>query len=791
MKKFIQLLSQRILKKRNGLLIGMIFSVFEIFANDYQSITGKLIDQKSKYVVPYAVVSLIKTPESVTVNSVYSDTSGLFTFKDVAIGNYKLTVTIIGYKPASKFIVVNKMYKVDAGIIYLEDTAFHINETVILGERLKAKSENDKTTFFVTKKMLEISSTGVDILKLIPGVQFDLNQKITLQGSPNVLIYVDGKERDRSYLNQLNPDQIEKVEVLSAPPSNFDGYATGVINIVLKKDRDNGLNGQILFELPTSTSEIYIFPMCNINFGYKKLNLYTSYNGEIAYFDVHENTSRAIRSALNVIDINSDQYVNQKDWSHKFHYGLDYLLSSHDQINFYAFYNPFSDGRNGNVVAQTTGNINKWWQAKKEDTNINLCTFYSMYYKHMFMKDGQEIALEINNFRLKADNSTDYIYEGPANKPDTLMNIIKPNQNSYVIKIDFTTPIWDQLKLSTGIKAKFQELQDRHSTTFDYNENIFAVYGTFTYTKNKIDVTAGLRVEKSVSTLKNSFSNPILAFLPYASLRYKLNGNQHIQLGYNSSIQRPDIYQLNPYTTVSDPYTVYQGNPLLRPEIHNNIFIEHSVQFNSNYFSSRLFYNTASNVINNLTFINDTNAFETQVQNLGTIHYLGVQFLGTFKFGIATINPYLRSFEVYAESDNLARKYDVMNRQKLSFESGLSTVISFKGDVAVSLVIQYATPKINIQDNSYCDPLYFLSIEKTLNQKLKIGVKSFLFLTRTFIYQGSDVVGSNFNSHYEGTIKMNQVPFMFSLNYQFNSGKNRMKINHNNEVPDQLPKKGF
>ncbi len=791
MKKIIKLVFQRIIIKRNFLVIIIIFSVIRITASDYQSITGRLIDQRNNDAVPYAVVSLLRVPESVTINSVYSDTSGLFTFKDVPIGNYKLLVTGMGYKPAFKLIVIDRIKKMDVGNILLEDVSINIKETEIFGDRLKAKSENNKTTFFITQKMLEVSGTGVDVLKLIPGIQFDLEQKVSLQGSKNVVIYVDGKERDRSFISQLNPDQIDKVEVISAPPSNYDGNATGIINIILKKDRDVGFNGQIYAEIPSSTSEVYLFPMYSFSYGFKKLNFYTSYNGDMIYFDVHESSSRNIFSNSNAASITSDQYVNQKDWSHKFHYGFDYLLGAHDQVNFYGYYNLFSDGRSGNVDAQMVGSKIILWNAKKEDFNINASNYYSLFYKHLFNNEGQNITLDINNFKLKANNSTDYISEGTGNTTDTLMNIVKPNQTFSVIKLDFNTPLFDKLKASIGIKAKIQELEDRHSSNFHYFEKIFATYASIFYQNSKISVLAGLRVEKSVSTLKNSFSSSLLTFLPDISIQYSLTGSQHFQLACNSSIDRPTIYQLNPYISISDPYTVYQGNPLLKPESHYNFFIEHSIQFNSNYFSSRLFYNTASGVINNLTFINDTNAFETQVRNSGTMQYIGLQFLGSIKFGIVTMNPYVRLYEEYTESNNLAKQYGIMNRHNPCYESGLSAILSFKHNWAFSFVFQYATPHNNIQGNTYCDPLYFVSIEKTCNKKIKLGMKSAFLFNRTFVYQGSDIESPDFNSHYKGLINMSTIPVWFNISYQFSSGKKRIKIDRMNEEADIKPKHGF
>ena len=301
----------------------------------------------------------------------------------------------------------------------------------------------------------------------------------------------------------------------------------------------------------------------------------------------------------------------------------------------------------------------------------------------------------------------------------------------------------------------------------------------------------GLRAEESVASLKNNFSNPDLSFFPNTTFNYKLTTRQNIQLSYNRSIKRPNIYQLNPLTAIDDPYTVNKGNPFLKPELRSSLFLEYSIQFKSNYFASRLFYNNMTNVINNLTFINDTGAFETQVHNMGTIHQYGIQFSGTLKMGIATINPFLQLFDLYTSGNSLAKQNGIENRHNLAYNSGLSAILSFKHDISFSFVFQYASPKNDIQGNSFCGALYFLSLEKTFKQKIKIGIVSALPFTKSFTYQGSEIDGSNFYSHYEGNVKILNPFCWFKLCYQFSTGKKKEVIDHATEEIDNLPKKGF
>ncbi|MDP4275618.1 MAG: TonB-dependent receptor, partial [Bacteroidota bacterium] len=725
MKKSFKFKGMQIADRKLMLLAIVLSIVSRTYAQEKTFLTGKLVDQKTNQAVPYANVSLEKVSDSSPMSSSISDTAGIFFINPIPKCKYKLSIKIIGYEPEIRIINLENESKNDVGTIYLQNKDIKLKETVITGERPEARPERGKTTFYVTQKMLDATNTGTDVLRLIPGIQIDIMQNISLEGNPNILILVDGKERDRHFIAQLNSNQIEKIEVISVPPSSYDARVTGAINIILKKERDYGLNGQIFAEIPTNGSEIYIFPNYSLNYGFKKLNLYTSYNGEMSYFDIHECTKRKEWNNTDFNEIISNQYVRQMDWSHRFHYGFDYFLSSRDQLNFYAFFNPYSQEHNGTANLQLNGKINRQWEAKKEDTDINTGSLYSLFYRHIFNKKGQEITLDISNYRLKAENKTDYIDESRENNSAIRVNEVKPRQNVASIKIDFVTPLSDKFVFNSGIKGKFQVMQDRYSNSFKYNENIYAVYATATYNKNsRYEMNTGLRVENFNSTLKSGFNHQGLSFFPYVSVKYKLTGTQNIQFSCNRSIIRPNIYQLDPSVSIDDPYTVRKGNPALKPEFRNSLYIEHSILFRGNYFSSRLFYNRLAGVINNLTFINDTNSFESQMQNLGTIHQYGLQFSGSLKLGIATFNPYLRLYDIYTAGNSLARQYSIGDRHNPVIESSISAVLSFKYGMSLSLTFQYASKKNNIQDNYFCDALYFLTFEKTFRQKIKVGLVS-------------------------------------------------------------------
>jgi hypothetical protein len=788
-------IKRKLTKKNQKKLILLLITVLisgGIIAQNNQSVTGTVIDKRNNQPVPYATVCLVKTttPESRSLNGTISNEIGKFLIQQVQPGKYRLMVTSVGYTPSSAIIDVTPGVNTDAGIISLQDSVILTQEAVVVGERTRGKSEENKTVFYINKSIVGASGSVPDVLRHIPGIQVDLRQNISLEGSQNILIYVDGKERDKSFLSQLNPGVIDRIEVLNTPPSGYDGNVSGVINIILKKDKDMGISGQVFTEIPTSKSIVYSFPSYSIIYGSKKLNLFTSYNGEINYENIDEVTDRKITDSPAETDISSVQHVRQKNLGHKFHYGFDYFLSEHNMVNYYGSFNPYSYEQDGNVIVKASGIENQTWETRKEETDRNRNIYNSVYFKHIFNKKGRDLVAEFNNSFLRSANTTEYLNITDSD-PAVYMNKIKPGQVTTGMKIDYTSPLGSKLNLSTGMKTRFQTMKEETSSDFRYNENIYAVYGALNYQQLKYSFSFGLRAEDEETELRSGGSRSQFSVLPYSTLRYKINSRQNIQLSYRRSVNRPSIYQLNPYIYTSDPYTVQKGNPMLEPEFRSQMQLEHSMQFRSNYFSYRLFYDRVSNAINNLTFLNDSSAFESQVNNLGTINIYGIQLLGSLKYGPLSFSPVIRFYGLSTSCNETALQHGTKDRNQMVLETSFSSVLSFRHDFAFSVIFQYSTPKNNIQSNSFYNALYFTSLDKTFKKDLKIGILSALPLTGKFVYQGSETNAHNFSSYYTGNLKLPTFPVMFRISYQFNPGQKRARIERDTEEIANKSKPGM
>jgi hypothetical protein len=772
------------------LFIVVFFNYSGLFA---QSVTGQVEDFRNHEPIPYATISLYNN-DSVLITGTITGSGGRFNFQKIPSGIYSLHISFIGYRTFSRKINLTKVTDYNAGILFLKPTSTRLGEVEVKGTQIKANALPDKTIYFVNKKMLQASNTGLDVLKYVPGIQIDFNQNIYLNGNRNVIILVDGKRRDAGFVKQLDPNQIEKVEIISVPGSKYDASVSGVINIRLKR-KQTGISGYLHAGIPTSRSAVYISPGYTLNYGGKKFNLYTSYSGEIHNFPIVENFYREIFTPQNTTTITSQKNVFQKNWSHRFNLGLDYFLNKRNHINFYTYYNPYSNEYNGTVTLQSVINQtqNHYWKAQKKDYDRNHLLFGSLYFKHLFHKPGQELTLDAGYSYLNANNSTTYNYDNISNGGAMVqVNTLKPRQHTARIKLDFSAPLSKHFKMETGLKGIARSMTDQNSHSFQYRQNILAGYSSFSYSNKKFRLNTGLRVEQSITSFVGHFTRHVWSWLPSATVNYQLSKKENLRLSYQKIIYRPDIFELNPYVSHNDPFSIQSGNPNLKPQYSQNLFIDYSFRFNSNFLSARLFYKTSTDLINSLTSVHDSAQFETSTYNTGKVDEFGVQLSGALKLGSHfAFNPYMKVFNIFSFPNALAQQFQIGKKQQLTYDFGVSAISSFAKSWTAAFRLQYFHPRTYMQATYFSDALYFISLEKTLKKKLKLSIITALPFKKSFTYQGENIISTNFNTHMNRNIQLSLVPFWFTISYHFSSGRKLHSIKRQSVPVVPAHKKGF
>lgn len=765
-----------------------------------KSIEGRIIDAGSQEPIPSATVVLMNHPDSVLISGTTSSLNGDFMFGHQLLDEkYILRISYVGYQTFYKNLAADTLNdKNSIGNVLLQPDAREMNEIVVAGERILASTGHNKSIFYINQRIHEATYTGLDAIRFIPGVYVDFMQNITLEGYRNVTIMVDGRERDRDFLRQLNAKNIDRVEIIRMPDSGHEAAVSGIIHVFLK-EKLTGTSGHIYAEIPSSPAEVYIFPGFSVNYGGKSVNLFTSYNGSVANMDIMGNTLRQSEGTDKASRIDYIQQVRQKNWSHRFNYGFDWYAGNKSQLNYFGFLNPFSREHDGHalLLAGDNSGVDGIWSARKDDTDRNMIVFNSLYYKYA-ATSGKELTLDLSHYSMRADNTTEFFTDSLRgiflDAPDQLRTLSRqsPMQNTGIFKLDYTHTPDEKLKLRAGIRGSLKSMEDRLDNGFIYREQLMAYYANAGYTASKFNITGGIRVEQSVNGISGSFKNRSFEWLPFLNAGYYLTPAQNLQLSYRQMVFRPTLYQLNPVQISSDPFSLQAGNPKLRHSLANLLSFEYSLRTSDNFFSVRLFHTSTTNAIGTLTSINENKMYETRFYNLGDIQQYGIQFTGALRLGkIVSFNPFVKLFKIITAPGELAGRNSVLSRNENGCEAGISAILNLPYRISLSMQGQYSSPLTGIQSLTYSDALYFIALNKSIGKQFRIGLTSALPFTRSFIYQGMKVEGMDFFTQSQGNVLMSRVPLWFTFSYQFNSGKAINRINRSREDVDRLPGKGF
>ncbi len=753
-------------------------------------ITGTIVDINNQP-ISYANITMRNYADSLIISGTISNENGTFEITNNKLGSYLISASFIGYLPNKKTINVQTYQSIDLGEIILHSNTIELGETVVIGERLKAKQQLGNTIYYVNKKMRKASSTGIDLIKYIPGINVDIFHNISLGSSQNIIIQVNGIERDASFLNQLNSDDIDKIEVNNNPGVKYRSEVSGVINIILKENKNKGISGHFYVELPTRFSEVYSFPSASINYSFKKATIYASYNGAYSYFDIEAVDHKKLLVQNNLSEILNIQHLQQKNWSHKFHFGLDYFLNKSNQLNFYCFINPYSNEQDGIVTIKELfddASVNSF-HYNKDEKDKNRSLYASLYYKHLFSNPKRELIFDINYYNLQAQNST---FFSDHNTSVLQISNSEPYQNSLNSRLNFSLPLNKNIILETGLKQSLTFLRDNANSSFNYNQMVSAAYALATYTNEKFQINGGIRMEYAHLNIDKGLNKTLITKLPNINIKYDLSKKNNLKLAYQKQITRPTIYQLNPNLNTIDKYSTQKGNPYLYPVISQNFSFDYSTSIKNNFISAGVFYVHSSNVIENMKVMSDSLLFKKETQNLGNLSSIGIKMLGSIKLHKKLIfNPFIKLYHVQTQGNELAIMNSIENKSAFALESGLSMVFLFKHDVTLSALFKYNSSITKIQSNYAEDALYFFSLEKLFFKKLKVGITSALPLKKEFTYQRNETTGNGFSETSEDNIRMSAFPIWFKLKYSFASGKKVIRIKRTNDFKDNKEKKGF
>jgi hypothetical protein len=571
-------------------------------------IRGTVVDENLMKGIEFVTIKL-QNSDSTVVTGCYTKPDGTFEIDHVKIGTYILCASFVGYTP--QYMEINVETSKNIGNIVLKENKSMLKEIVVEGKRSFVQQKIDRYVVNVSDHLLTVGRNGLDILKYTPGLLIQ-NKNISIMGD-NVDVWVDGRPSHMdgnvltTYLESLQGENIDQIEVITNPSSKFDsGGGRSIINIKIKKNRNvDVMNGSLNagYELSKRNKG---FGGVGLNYRTEKVNIYGSYNirGGNDVSSTNETTTNTLETSKRIYD-KSVEFDVYRTISNNYRMGIDLFPNKKNIVGF--LFNGFNNNDNVNPNSKTSidpslNNTSLSIMDGKYNTNLD-GQMYNMNYKHMFDKQGVELNVDVDygHIENKQNQTQNYTFFSPTgNKseiPSSQRSVLPQITNLWSANIDYQHPVSESLYWETGVKAGksktdnnivYEELAGSNwvnvanrSNYFKYTENVYAAYANGGQRFKKWGYQIGLRAEYTYSkgnqiATNQKNENNYLRLFPSMFLQYMINANHNLGISYTRRIRRPNYQILNPFEIALDNYSYIAGNPYLKPSYNNNIELKYT-----------------------------------------------------------------------------------------------------------------------------------------------------------------------------------------------------------------------
>ncbi len=615
--------------------------LFLSFHGMAQTISGSLLDEENEK-VPFATVLLFNAADSSMIKGQISDVDGQFSFPQIKEGNYFLESSFVGYeKLSTESFYFDGVSNYSVPDLRMVTSPEQLVDVEVVAQRDIIEVQPDKTVFNVEGSINAKGNTALELLRKSPGVIVDNNENLLIQGKSGVLVYIDGKrsplggEDLAAYLNNLQSDQIDAIEVITNPSAKYDAEGNaGIINIRLVKDKNLGSNGTVNLGFRYGLNPKYNGSL-NVNHRTRKLNAFGSYS---LFTGENENTFYLTRNQNGTFFDQTNNSISD-DVNHGFRFGTDFFLNKNMTVGFLVSGNR-SENDNSSVsnteISETTDFVvDSLLLASNDQFSTRDNTNYNLNFEWR-IGDGKSLSVDLDhgNFENFSESFQPNIYtlpEGNVELNNNTFSIVTPTDIAiYTAKIDFETKFLEG-QLGAGLKStnittdntldyfdidengnRIKDLS--RSNNFVYMERVNAAY--ISWQKNvseKVNFMGGLRAEHThsdgelTSTQENEDEKVVrnyLDFFPSAGLTYSLNETNNVRLSYSRRIDRPNYQDLNPFEFRLDELSFQKGNPFLKPQYSNTFGFTHTYK---GTLSTSLNYTSISDVSTRITEADDSN----------------------------------------------------------------------------------------------------------------------------------------------------------------------------------------
>jgi outer membrane receptor protein involved in Fe transport len=731
------------------------------------AISGKVFDKSTREPLEYATISIISKQSGKTITGTVADVKGVFGISNIPFDTYQVNIEFIGYEKITldNIVLSSEKRSVTLGTIFLSSSTHNLESVTVVGDKPVVENKIDKIVYNVANDITSQGGAAIDVLKKVPQVTVDIDGNVELQGNSNIRFLINGKPSSvfgnslSDALASIPASKIKSVEAITNPGAKYDSQGTGgIINIILFDNKMQGVNGNINLSAGSRLENGSL----NLNIRHNNFGVNAFFSGNAAlksqlpYSQNRFAQDTAAKTITNIVQSSRTDFVRN---GFRSGVGFDWNITKNDFITGSLGYNHFGNSNQGltNQEQLTTdyssNPLSDIFTLRNSDSRSRIGSIdYSLDYKKKFKNEGQEldIVYDQSNGRPYSNYIQSQSYEGQT-VPFSGSASTNPGTDREInISVDYTHPVNKNILIETGAKMVDENISSiANVSVFDPSLNQYVsdalqsyhlnykmrVYAGYLSTNLKLfdwlNVKAGARYE--YTDVNIDFPNTSVpsygTFVPSVVLSHDFNKTQSLKLAYSKRIERPEYRELNPFINLSDPYNLSTGNPLLKPEIGNNLELGYSSTFKKggNIYISLIERINTQDVKQVTTFyptylIGDstyTNVSVSNNQNIGEEFNTGINVSGSY--------PITTKLNIRGNL-MVSQRYTVSNvgigNQSTGFRArlNLNATYQLNKDLVFELFGFYSSPVQNIQGKNPQFFMYTFALRKLFwNKKASFG----------------------------------------------------------------------
>jgi outer membrane receptor protein involved in Fe transport len=563
-------------------------------------------------------------------------------------------ITFLSYKEKWLPITLTSS-PLDLGTIVLAPSADVLDQLEITAERSQMELRLDKRVFNVGKDLSNLGGTASDVLDNIPSINVDTDGTVSLRGSQNVRILINGKPSGligsdpANALKMFQADMIDRVEIITNPSARYEAEGeVGIINIILKKEARAGINGSATLTggLPTNNGIAL-----GLNYRKKSTNFFVNYTLNNRYIPGRGENFQSFSSPDTSYIFTQKRTHVRGSLSHNIQAGTDIYINDKNSLTISGLYKYgvgdnfssilYSDFDEFDVLTrQVTRNENEIETKENIEGSIN--------YVRKFKGEGHELVVDARWIRSLDLEQSVYVETPEGGAVINQRSVNTENEENKVVQIDYVLPLGKDAKFEAGARSAFRTIEnlflveqegdggeyvpiDMFNDIMVYTENIHAAYGMFGNKYKKLGYQVGVRAEYSdvaTNLLKSGEFNPrkYLNLFPSMHLSREMKENNSLQFSISRRLSRPSMWNLLPFFTFSDSRVVFSGNPDLDPEFTYSFETGHLKNWDKGSLLSSVYYRRGTGVIQRITFVDEEGFTRVFPINLAVQNSYGVEF---------------------------------------------------------------------------------------------------------------------------------------------------------------------